>query len=400
MALAIKAVCVTSAGMVAVGASDTVMVGLGGEFIGQATTPAAPSSGNYRLYFKTDGKLYKQTSAGTETEIGGAGGILEEAIGGAGNIRRKVAYTNGTVGTPGMYATDLQGSRSSSVQTASGDYAGILAGINNKASSNYSVVVGGSTNTVSSAYGFVGAGNNNSVTNMSGFVGAGTYNAVSGDSAGILCGYNNQVSGNNSAVITGSSNVVSGNNAVAMGSSNTSSNYYSTCIGVQNESNQTASVVMGYYGKSQQYNDITFGMLHQTYGVKGYSQVRWAALTKQTSNATPTLLGDGIASKNYFTIPTHSLHAFEVIVVGRSTTANAEVCAYKIEGLISRGSTAAVTIHGTPTTTVIHESSAGYDAVVGEDDTNGGMTVTVTGNATKSISWIAVAKFTELNGTS
>lgn len=42
----------------------------------QASTPSNPSAGNYKTYFKTNGKFYKLDSSGTETEIGsGVGGI-------------------------------------------------------------------------------------------------------------------------------------------------------------------------------------------------------------------------------------------------------------------------------------------------------------------------------------
>lgn len=46
----------------------------------QIATPANPASGENKLYFKSDDKLYKLTSAGTETEIGGsAGGATYDA---------------------------------------------------------------------------------------------------------------------------------------------------------------------------------------------------------------------------------------------------------------------------------------------------------------------------------
>ena len=38
----------------------------------QISTPSSPSSGRNKLYFKSDEKLYKLTSGGTETEVGGA----------------------------------------------------------------------------------------------------------------------------------------------------------------------------------------------------------------------------------------------------------------------------------------------------------------------------------------
>jgi len=39
----------------------------------QISTPSNPSSGYNKLYFKSDEKLYKLTSAGTETEVGASG---------------------------------------------------------------------------------------------------------------------------------------------------------------------------------------------------------------------------------------------------------------------------------------------------------------------------------------
>lgn len=41
---------------------------------GQASTPANPSSGFYKFYFKDDGKAYKLDSTGAESEIGGGSG--------------------------------------------------------------------------------------------------------------------------------------------------------------------------------------------------------------------------------------------------------------------------------------------------------------------------------------
>jgi hypothetical protein len=46
----------------------------GGLTLVQIATPANPASGSNKLYFKSDDKLYKLTSAGTETEIGAGGG--------------------------------------------------------------------------------------------------------------------------------------------------------------------------------------------------------------------------------------------------------------------------------------------------------------------------------------
>ncbi len=110
--------------------------------------------------------------------------ILEEVTAGQGNIRRRVAFTNGTVGTPGQFATDLMGSRSAATQTASGTYSGLLAGADNTASGSYSLVLGGQSNTASADYSVVTGGQSNAVS--------GTYS--------MAFGYGATVTQNNSIV--------------------------------------------------------------------------------------------------------------------------------------------------------------------------------------------------------
>jgi hypothetical protein len=43
---------------------------LGAAILTEITTPSTPSSGTDKLYFKSDHKLYKKDSTGTETEVG------------------------------------------------------------------------------------------------------------------------------------------------------------------------------------------------------------------------------------------------------------------------------------------------------------------------------------------
>jgi hypothetical protein len=46
----------------------------------QNTTPANPAASHNKLYFKSDDKLYKLTSGGTETEVGAASGTLSNIV--------------------------------------------------------------------------------------------------------------------------------------------------------------------------------------------------------------------------------------------------------------------------------------------------------------------------------
>lgn len=74
-------------------------------------TPSAPGTGDMGYYFKTDGKLYKQNAAGTETEVGsgtGAGAFNIATLDTAGNSWAVTKQTNSdaetTVGDWAAYA--------------------------------------------------------------------------------------------------------------------------------------------------------------------------------------------------------------------------------------------------------------------------------------------------------
>lgn len=65
----------------------------------QASAPAAPSSGNTRIYTKTDGKVYKKDSSNVETSIGGGMSleIRSSSFNAIGNTSYLVSTTGGAV---------------------------------------------------------------------------------------------------------------------------------------------------------------------------------------------------------------------------------------------------------------------------------------------------------------
>lgn len=86
-------------------------------------------------------------TATTATLEWGDGAVFEEVTAGQGNIRRRLAFTNATVGTPvGQYANDFQGSRSAAGQTASGNFSVIPGGQNNTVSGSHSLAFGHGAN--------------------------------------------------------------------------------------------------------------------------------------------------------------------------------------------------------------------------------------------------------------
>lgn len=62
---------------------------------GHITTPSNPSAGKTKMYFKSDNKLYKLTSGGTETEVGAGSGDL---VGPATSTDEAVCRFDGTTG--------------------------------------------------------------------------------------------------------------------------------------------------------------------------------------------------------------------------------------------------------------------------------------------------------------
>jgi hypothetical protein len=171
----------------------------------------------------------------------------------------------------GVYAVDLQISRTANTQVASGEYSAIGGGISNSVAAKRSVIAGGNSNSCPSGsqfYCFIGAGNGNIVNNDGGvvcggfgnragqgagfthgysFVGSGEGNYVYTDRGGIVCGQSNLVSGSKGFIGGGQSNTASGQwSTVAGGRSNGSTNSYTTvCGGYNNQATFTYDTICG-----------------------------------------------------------------------------------------------------------------------------------------------------------
>jgi hypothetical protein len=134
--------------------------------------------------------------------------------------------------TRGLHAVDLQSSRSSATQVASGNYSVITGGIDNTASGWGSVVGGGSSNTASGIASFVGGGYVNTASAQYSVVGGGTGNTASGYTSVVGGGSGNTASEYYSVVGGGQANTASGYTSVVGGGYvNTASGVYSVVGG-------------------------------------------------------------------------------------------------------------------------------------------------------------------------
>jgi len=254
----------------------------------------------------------------------------------------------------GTYAVDLQLSRVAATNVASGNYS-FTAGYGNTTSGIYSVAVG--------------------------------YINVSTSDTSICLGANNTSSG-----------VVS----VAIGYFNTASASYSTSIGGRNNtaSGTDSVVVGGSYGTTRSAYGFAYGG-NPIATTSGASQLRKFILGRQTTDTTATVLAantSAASSSNQVNLANNSAFFFKGTVIA-NVTGGGNTKGWTIEGVIKRGANAASTaLVGTPTVTSSYAESGAstWSVAVTADTTNGCLAVTVTGQASTTIRWVASIETTEV----
>jgi hypothetical protein len=264
----------------------------------------------------------------------------------------------------GINSTDWQTDRTNANQVASGQYSFIGGGRNNRASGNYSIVVGGNSGTASGA--------------NSTIIGGGLFsgNTASGDASVIAGGWGNSAQGQAS--------VINGGNA------NTANGAYSTIAG-------------GVCGSTKGIISlIAFPACNQPFGfIPGGSQGALLIIAAQTTDATATALrcdGNAASSTNQIILPNNSAYYFRGSVIA-GVTGGGDSKGWTIEGVIKRGANAGSTAFvGTPTVTsaFADAGAATWTIAVTVDATNGGLRVTVTGQASTIIRWVAKIETTEM----
>jgi hypothetical protein len=137
----------------------------------------------------------------------GNGGILAQQPDGA--------VTGGN--NRGTYAVDLQMTRSTNAQVASG---------------SYSFLGGGQRNTASGVNSNVGGGNGNAARGETSIVGGGHENNAIGSYSIVGGGFWNNASGNYSTISGGVQNTASGNFSFANGNNNTAQSYGESILGI------------------------------------------------------------------------------------------------------------------------------------------------------------------------
>lgn len=256
------------------------------------------------------------------------------------------------------------------------------AGANNVASGLRSVVVGGSANTSTANESVVGGGLNNDATADATTVSGGSGNTASAQYATVLGG-----------VIC----VASGTSSIAGGDTATASANYAVALGEFLEASGTGAMATGSRSKAP----LRCQRAHAAgyFAAKGDAQISDLVPRAETTTATPKAMDLFGGASNKLVLPANTTWLFCAYVVARRTDADGENAAYKLEGCIKRDGTAGSTaLVGTVVTTVMAEDTVAWNVAATADATNGALLLTVTGEASKTIRWVARVELTEVAG--
>jgi hypothetical protein len=117
-----------------------------------------------------------------------------------------------------------------------------------------------------------------------------------------------------------------------------------------------------------------------------------------TTNATPTeMFIDGPGGSARVVLPDDSTWSFSAQVTGHRTDVGDGHAGYVLRGVIYRGTGAATTaIQGSVNKTVLAESNSAWDINITADTTNGSLRMSATGQAGKTIRWVAMIETVEI----
>jgi len=393
--------------------------GTGNTASGYGASIVAGYSNTAAGYFNFIGNGY--TNSGTSgsavtTQSGTMNGTTAVTLSGSNaNIKVGQLITGTSINSfPNTYVAAISGTSLTLSQNASGSststlsfytpHGVVVGGGNNQATGSYSFIGGGgdagtaaNRNVASGDWSVVVGGRHNTASGIASFVGGGGLynntdypNTASGAGAGVVGGISNNASGANSFVGSGYSGTSSGQySAVLGGFLNTSSGTQSTVIG-------------GSYAITRSIDSLAvIGGGNPLNASGGMSQTGILILARQTTDATATVLTSNTSAAsgtNQVILPNNSAYYFRGEVVAGVTGAG-DTKGWYIEGVIKRGAGVGTTaLVGTPTVSSLYADvgAATWAVTALADTTNGGLKITVTGQASTTIRWVAQIRTTEM----
>ena len=246
------------------------------------------------------------------------------------------------------------------------------------------------SSTGSVAYGSaIVGGDSNKITNSNSFIGGGQSNLVSGTFSSIVGGSSNTASNTYASVFGGSSNSASSLAATVIGGGNNSATG-SNAVVIGGEGGSSRSI-SGNFVTPASSTPINFGA----------QQLSTLLLGRQTNSATATVLtsnNSAASTTNQVILPNNSAYTFQGTCIAARTAAG-DTSSWKFEGAIKRGANAASTVlvaAVTPTVIAQDVGAVTWVLAITADTTNGGIAVTVTGQASTTIRWVVKIETTEV----
>lgn len=259
------------------------------------------------------------------------------------------------------------------------------------AANPYSATVGGDNNAASSQSCFIGGGAGHIASGLYSTVLGGQINIASAASASVVGGTNNTASNSNAVVVGGQSNTASGGDSAVIGGSSSIAN------------NTNGVVIGGTYGTTRLIigNFVTPASTNPITGASGRTQTATLLLGRETTDATATRLASNssaASTTNQVILPNNSAYTFQGTCIA-NVTGGGNTSGWKFEGVIKRGANAASTALVAAVTPTVIAQDAGASTwvlAITADTTNGGIAVTVTGQAATTIRWVAKIETTEV----
>jgi len=230
-----------------------------------------------------------------------------------------------------------------------------------------------------------------------GSLASGTYTTASGQNS-TACGTYATASGQNSTAL-GYNTSASGSYSIAAGESASASGSYSIAAGESALASGSYSIAAGSFPIASRHGQ--WSMASGRFAATGDAQASRFVSRKATTDATATELAlDG--STAYLTIPATTVWAWQIKVVAERTDVSGTAAAWpSITGGITRDATGNCRLLGTVvgggTTTMCDAGAATWDVTVTADATNNRLAITVTGEAAKSIRWVASIDMVEVH---
>ena len=229
---------------------------------------------------------------------------------------------------------------------------------------------------------------------------------ASGEYAVIGGGQRNRVAGYPCSTVAGGQDckITSGGNSfIGGGYLNTCSGSAGSTIlaGTYNTCDDAYSTIIGHRAKSRWRGSIIFGANASTaIGNNGGEQSSITHYKGSTTNATATTIGTAGNTPDTLrsiTLPNNSAYGFTMTVIG-AVGSGGNTSMWKFEGLIKRGANSASTaiVGNVVKNRIAYDSGASAWDVAVTANTSGSLVVTVTGQASTTIRWIANIETTEI----